>query len=100
MSEKIKPFMPDSICSRSLVKMLSIKVAVCWVILVGLLISGKKDEVRSCSQNLFESSQLSVFRRSMLKSPIKYVIFFVLSTSESMSFSLFSNISKLPLGGL
>ena len=63
--------MLDSIWSKSLVKMLSIKVAVCWVILVGLFISGKKDDVKSCSQNLFEYSQTSDFRRSMLKSQVK-----------------------------
>jgi hypothetical protein len=71
----------------------------CWVILVGLFLSGKKDEVKSCLQNLLEYSQSSDFKRSMLKSPVKYVIFLVLSTSVSIVFSLFSNISKLQLGG-
>ena len=56
---KINPFLLDSICSRSLVKILSINVE-CPVILVGLEIRGKKDDVKSCSLNLFEKSQISV----------------------------------------
>jgi hypothetical protein len=49
--EKIMPFVLDSALSISLVKILSISVAVCCVILVGLNISGIYDDVNKTSKN-------------------------------------------------
>jgi hypothetical protein len=49
ISLKIIPLTLSPSFSRLLVKMLSINVAVWWVILVGFVISGKKDDVKSCS---------------------------------------------------
>ena len=46
------PFELESIVSRSLVKILSISVAVCCVILVGLRTSGMYDDVNKVSKNL------------------------------------------------
>jgi hypothetical protein len=45
-------FVLSSIFSISLEKMLSINVAVCCVILVGLNINGKNEDVNICSRNL------------------------------------------------
>ena len=59
MSLKIIPFTLESILSILLVKILSIRVAVCSVILVGLVIIGQKEEVKSCSLNLLAISQVS-----------------------------------------
>ena len=74
---------------------LSINLAVCSVILVGLVIRGKNDDVKNCSLNLLEKTQLSDFKRSMLKSPIKYVTLFDLSVLLRILFKLVSNISNL-----
>ena len=52
ISQNNIPFVLSSIFSISLVKMLSINVAVCCVILVGLNISGKNEDVNICSRNL------------------------------------------------
>jgi hypothetical protein len=50
ISLKIIPLVLSSSSSRLLVKMLSISVAVWWVICVGLVISRKKDDVRGGSR--------------------------------------------------
>ena len=57
--------------SVSVVKILSIRVAVCCVIRVGFRISGIYDDVSNCSRNLLAKSQDSDFNKSILKSPIK-----------------------------
>ena len=53
---KIIHFELESITSISLVKILSIRVAVCCVILLGFSISGMYDDVSNCSRNLLAKS--------------------------------------------
>ena len=82
ISQNNIPFVLSSRFSISLVKMLSINVAVCCVILVGLNISGKNEDVNICSRNLLVyKSQDSDFKRSILINKIPhelaYLIFFV-----------------------
>ena len=43
-SLNVIPFVPDTSFSTLFVNMLSVKVAVCWVILVGFQISGEYDD--------------------------------------------------------
>ena len=61
------------------------KVEVCCVILVGFVIRGKKDDMNICSLNLFEKLELSYFKRSILKSPIKYAIFLFVNFSKNFA---------------
>jgi hypothetical protein len=48
------PFILESSFSILFVKILSISMAVCEVTLVGFVISGENENVKSCSANVFE----------------------------------------------
>ena len=78
----------------SFVNILSIKVADCWVILVGLSISGYNPLLYIVSINLADPTCYSYFSKSILKSPhINIDVFGLLSVnilpSDSMNISMF-----------